>query len=167
MQSAYSPPPQREVEARIFSTAGWITGRFMLPAIRIFTEYLNHPHDFLKLKDTTLPGLETQIPFFALQRNSIVFMLVAQTDGILTPGERKRPADVSCAFNQGVISGTLNLPPGVRVSDFLIHKQHFFHLTDCTTFVRNSAGKSEVIRDQPIGIVNTRRVIGVSEPRFI
>lgn len=167
MTSAYSPPPQREVEGNIFSTAGWIRGRFMMPAMRIFTEYLNHPHDFFKLRSVMLPGLEKEIEFFALQRDSVIFISVTPGEGVFAPAERKRPADISCAFNGGVVSGTLNLPQGVRVSDFLIQKQNFFHLTDCTGFLRGAGGKSEVMRDLPLVIVNTRRVIGVSEPRFI
>lgn len=165
--TAYSPPPQREIPAEILSTAGWIRGNFMLPGMRIFSEYLNHPHDFFKLKSVVLPGLENQIPFFALHRDSVIFVVVKPDNGILAPTERKRPADVSCAFVGGVISGTLNLPAGVRVSDFLHQKQNFFHLTDCTVFLRSPAGANEIRRDIPVVIINTRRVIGVSEPRFV
>lgn len=164
--SAYAPPPQREIEGQILSTVGWIKGSFMLPAMRVFAEYLNHPHDFFKLKNVTLPGLEAQIPFFALQRDSVILVLVDAGEGVLGSYDRRRPADVSCAFNGGVVSGTLHLPQGVRVSDFLLQKQRFFHLTDCTVFVR-SAGTSDVRRNQPVAIVNARRVIGVSEPRFV
>ena len=139
----------------------------MLPAMRIFSEYLNHPHDFFKLKDVVLPGLDKQIPFFALQRDSVMLILVEPGEGILSAADRRRPADISCAFNGGVISGTLNLPQGVRVSDFLLQKQNFFHLTNCSMFMRAAGGKSEVSHDLPVVVVNTRRVIGVSEPRFL
>lgn len=164
--SAYSPPPQREVPARIFTTAGWLRGAFQLPALRVFTDYINHPHGFLKLKSVFLPGLENEIPFFALQRESVILILFEPDEAIRPTEGKRRPADVSCAFIGGVISGTLSLQQGVRVSDFLIQKQQFFHLTSCSLYLR-SGGKTETLHDLPIGIVNSRRVIGVSEPRFV
>jgi hypothetical protein len=164
--SGYAPPAQREVVAEMFTTAGWIQGAFQLPALRIFTEYLNHPHDFFKLKNVRLPGVEKPIPFFALHRDSIIFILVQPAEGILGPSAAKRKTDVSCVFASGVISGTLELVSGVRVSDFLLQKTHFFYLTDCTTYAK-VGGQNDIRRDVPIGIVNARKVIGVSEPRFV
>jgi hypothetical protein len=166
LPSGYTPPAQREVPAEIFTTAGWIKGSFMLPALRIFTEFANQTHDFFKLKGVLLPGLEQTIPFFALQRDSIIFMIVEPGDGMLAALAGRRQTDISCAFNGGVISGNIDLPQGVRLSDFLLQKAHFFYLTNSTAYLR-SGSQSDVRRSIPLALVNSRRVVGISEPRFV
>lgn len=162
---SYAPPPQRAIPARIFTTAGWIVGEFQVPALRVFSDFVNHPQDFFKLTRVRLPGLDHEIPFFAVQRRSIVF-ITPEGAPQPSPVERKRQVDVSCAFNGGVISGSMNLPQNIRVSDFLAQRHDFFPLTGCTIHLR-VGGRPEVTSDVAMAIVNAARVVGVSEPAFL
>lgn len=164
----YTPPSSREIAARLFTTAGWIDGIFLVPAKRSLTDYSNQPHDFFKLKDVTLPGLKEPIPFFALQRNAVILMVPASTEeGVdSTIGTAKDDKDVSCAIDQGVISGALSVASGLRMSDFMIKPQPFFYLKDCTLFLRNS-GAPQITRNMPMIIINRTKIVGVSEPRFV
>ena len=170
LQQRYTPPAQRDVTARMFTTAGWINGIFMIPKLRTFVEFLNNQqHDFFKLKDVSLPGLDKVIPFFALQRSTLIFLIPEFESDLFTPpaGGERVTRDVSCALSTGVISGSLDILAGVRVSDFLMSKANFFFpLTKCTTFLR-AGGQADVTRDIPVVIVNAPQVLGVAEPRFI
>ena len=165
----YDPPPHHDIVCDIFSTAGWIKGTFMVPRLRNLVDFLNQQHDFFKLKNVTLPGLEKTIEFFALQKSSIVLIQPGDLGGVpIASGAvvDKTARDVSCAFNSGVVSGTLETAAGARVSDFLIQNPAFFALAKCSLVVR-TACEPEVRRDIPWIIPNARRVIGVSEPRFV
>ncbi len=164
----YSPPSNREVGARLFTTAGWIEGTFLLPARRSLVDFSNQSHDFFKLKDVMLPGLKEAIPFFALQRNSVILILPdAAEEGIDSSiGTAREQKDVSCAIDQGVISGTLSVAAGLRMSDFMMKPQPFFYLKDCTLFLRTTRAP-EITRNIPMVIINRTKVVGLSEPRFV
>lgn len=166
--TSYTPPPQREVSSSMYTTAGWISGTFMVPKLRHFNDYLNHPHPFFKLKAVRLPGLDKEIPFFVLQRSSIIFIIPdAQDDALVSPiGGEKMEREVSCAFANGVVSGTLDILKGVRVSDFLMSRAGLFVLRNCSVFVRTGASP-DIRHNVPHVMVNADRVIGVSEPRFV
>jgi hypothetical protein len=163
----YSAPAQRELAASMFTVAGWITGSFLIPKLRHFSDFLNQPQEFFKLKAVRLPGLEKELPFFVLQRNSIIFVVPADDDDLVPAvGGEKLEREVSCAFANGVVSGTLDVLKGVRVSDFLMSRAGLFVLRNCSTFIRTGA-TPEVRHNIPYVIVNSERVIGVSEPRFV
>lgn len=168
MQFQYTPPSNQELEARLFTTAGWVGGSFLVPPKRSLTDFANQDHDFFKLKDVTLPGLSDVIPFFTLQRMSVILMIPTDSqEGIDSSlAGVKDQKDVSCAFDNGVVSGSLTVGSGIRVSDFMIKRQMFFYLRDCTLFLR-TAGKPEITRNIPLIIINRQKIIGVSEPRFV
>jgi hypothetical protein len=164
----YSAPAQRDVAADLYTTAGWVEGSFMLPAMRTLSDFANQEHDFFKLKDVRLPGLETLIPFFTLQRRSVILIVPKLVEESIHAkiGKEKARKDVSCAFSSGVVSGSLTVMGGVRVSDFMLHRSPFFYLEDCTLFLRTPTGP-EVRRNQPMIVINRWEIIGVSEPRFV
>jgi hypothetical protein len=160
-------PPQREIDATVFTQAGWMRGHFVVPNTRRFVEFTNHPDDFFKLRDVQLPSVAGRAQFFALQRDSVVFIVPHDRSerglmGTLSGDRVER--DVSCAFESGLVSGTLYVPAGLRVSDYLIQRRRFFELFDCEYIVR---GGEHFQRSQnvPIVLVNANRIIGVSEPR--
>ncbi len=74
--------------------------------------------------------------------------------------------NVSCAFTAGLVSGSLFLKAGIRVSDFLMQKNDFFPLQDASIFLRTTADP-DIRRDIALVIVNGHRIIGVSEPRIV
>ncbi len=163
--SQYTPPTQRDLGAQLLTTAGWVRGWFMVPARRSLTDYVNHQHDFFKLKDVALPGLEKRVPFFALQRRTVILIIPDIPEPSAKVVANANEKDVSCAFNGGVISGTLWVGTGVRVSDYLLQRDPFFPLTDCRMILRS--GNSSQIRELELVLLNRGGILGTSEPRFV
>lgn len=160
-------PPQRDVAARILTSSGWMRGNFVVPQMRRFVEFANHPDDFFKLRDVQLPSIPGRAEFFALQRDSVVFIIpdsIREVSRISTLGQDKVERDVSCAFDNGLISGSLYVPKGLRVSDYLIQRKRFFEIYECE-YVVGMRERIEKSPNLPIALVNANRIIGVSEPR--
>ncbi|HUO85172.1 MAG TPA: hypothetical protein VM534_08670 [Thermoanaerobaculia bacterium] len=162
-------PPQREIRSAIFTTAGWVSGTFVIPKMRMLVDYLNQPNDFYKLREVQLPGLTIGVPFFALQRRSVILIVPHEQDEALrmtTLGGEKVERSVSCAFPAGLVSGTLFVREGIRVSDFLMQRNDFFYLQEATVHLRVS-GQPDLRRDAALVVVNGNQIIGVSEPRIV
>lgn len=168
MQTQYTPPSNQETAARLYTTSGWIDGSFLIPPKRSLTDFANQNHDFFKLRAVRLPGLSDEIPFFALQRHSVILMIPdIPKEGVDSSlASVREQKDVSCAFDNGVVSGMLTVGAGIRMSDFMLKRQMFFYLKDCSLFLR-TAGKAEITKDIPLIIINREKIIGVSEPRFV
>lgn len=166
-QMQHFAPPQREIDSTVFTTAGWMRGKFVVPNTRRFVEFANHPDDFFKLRDVQLPSVGGRADFFALQRDSVVFIVPnerQERSEIRTLSGDRSERDVSCAIESGLVSGILYVPTGLRVSDYLIQRRRFFELYDCEYVVRGGEHfqRSENV---PLVLVNANRIIGVSEPR--
>ena len=160
-------PPQREVDSTVFTQAGWMRGAFVVPNTRRLVEFANQPDDFFKLRDVQLPSVTGRAEFFALQRDSVVFVVPhdpKERAGFATLSGDRVERDVSCASESGIVSGVLYVPKGLRVSDYLIQRKRFFELFDCEYVVRGGEHfqRSEGV---PLILVNANRIIGVSEPR--
>lgn len=163
----YTAPSQRDVPVSLYTSSGWIVGAFMIPSLRNLVDYSNQEHDFFKLKSVRLPGLDREIPFFALQRRSVILMIPSSSEQSVrtTLAGNRIEKDVSCAFPNGIVSGKLTVMEGIRVSDFIMQKTPFFPLTDCSLFIR--AAKPEIRRDVPMVLVSRSQIIGISEPRIV
>ncbi len=154
--------PRRGVASAILSDFGWIDGTFIIPKLNSFVDYLNSTARYVKLKDVTMPGLAPQLPFFALAQDAYTLILPDARDEHLRSAQTQlnnRTHSISCVFAAGWVSGRLDTMPSVRVSDFLGQGREFFLLRECTIQVR---GQSP--RLAPIVIVNSARILGVSEP---
>ena len=164
----YTPPAQRDAVADLLTTAGWVTGAFMIPAMRSINDWTNQQHDFFKLKDVKLPGMQATIPFFVLQRRSVVLVIphAAEQSVKTALAAEKEDKDVSCAFHGGVVSGTLTVPKGLRVSDVALQRDPFFPIAHCTLYLRTGP-IPEIRRDIGMILVNRAAILGVSEPRFV
>jgi hypothetical protein len=154
--------PRRGVVSTILSDFGWIDGTFVIPKLNSFVDYLNSSQRYVKLTDVTMPGLEPRLPFFALAQDAYTLILPDANDEHLAsaiPHVQSRTHSISCVFASGWISGKLDTIPSARVSDFLGQGREFFLLRDCAIQVRGQAP-----RLAPIVIVNSARILGVSEP---
>ena len=141
----------------------------MLFRSRNFVDFINQPHDYFKLTEVTLPGIDQEIPFFALQQQSVIFIVPEEHEENLrmtTLAGDKVERDVSCAFSSGIVSGVLFVLKNARVSDFLMQRHSFFYLRECSLHLRSS-GKADVRRGVPMIVINGKKIIGVSEPRII
>jgi hypothetical protein len=154
--------PRRGVASVILSDFGWIEGTFVIPKLNSFVDYLNNAQRYVKLTDVTMPGLEPRLPFFALAQDAYTLILPDANDDHLrsaNPQAQSRTHSISCVFAAGWVSGSLDTIPSARVSDFLGQGREFFLLRDCAIYVRGQAS-----RRAPIVIVNSARILGVSEP---
>ena len=167
--AAHLVPPMREVEASIYTTAGWVKGTFVIPKMRNFVDFINQPQDYFKLKDVSLPDIDHPLPFFALQQQSVIFIVPETQEEMLrmtTLAGDKVERDVSCAFSNGIVSGALFVLRNARVSDFLMQRHSFFYLRDCSLYLRTS-GHPDIRKGLAMIVVNGNRIIGVSEPRIL
>jgi len=161
-------PPLRDAKAAVLTTTGWIHGTFRIPTNRNIVDFVNQHLDYFKMVDVRLPGIEAPVPFFALQRQSVILLLPEEPEELLripTLGGDRVEREVSCLFANGMASGSLFVPHHARVSDFLMQRQIFFHLRDCTLATREGDGHEER-RSVPIIAINSTRIVGVSEPRI-
>lgn len=160
--------PTRETQAAILTTAGWVHGTFLIPTMRNLVDFVNQHAEYFKLVDVRLPGVAEPVPFFALQRQSVILIMPDESEETLRlttlAGDRVE-RDVSCTFVNGMASGALFVPPHARVSDFLMQRQVFFHLRDCSLVVREGSGET-VKENVAMLVVNGTRIVGVSEPRI-
>jgi hypothetical protein len=154
--------PRRGVVSHILSDFGWIEGTFVIPKLNSFVDYLNTTPRYVKLTDVTMPGLEPRLPFFALAQDAYTLILPNVNDdrlGTANPHPQVRTHPISCVFGSGWISGKLDTIPSARVSDFIGQDREFFLLRDCAIQLRGQAP-----RLAPMVIVNSARILGVSEP---
>jgi hypothetical protein len=140
-------PEQQSIPARVFTTAGWVEGRIRAPKRHVWLDHLNTCGPWVKMTGVTLPEHEDEVSFFALSRTAAVLVEPRTFDPNLTlprPVGATRAHRVDALLDVGVVSGTLELPNHVRVSD------HLF-------------GEATLELDLPLAFVNGQRVVGVSE----
>jgi hypothetical protein len=152
-------PEQREIPARLLTRAGWLTGTLHVPKLQSLLDFLNHPTDFFKLTNASLPhGL--QADFFALQRDSVSLVVPGVEESELRlnrpAGEHERH-DICCLLDTGSLDATLGILKDIRVSDYLHSHSGFCVMRDCKT--HGSEGQ-----EAPIVLVNTDQLVGVTEP---
>lgn len=130
-----------------------------------FVEQLNAPNEFIKITDVSFVGKQREIPFFALQRDATTLIVppATENDLILDKVEEQEAKHVFCVFVGGVISGTLLIRKGVRVSDFLVKQTGFVLLRRCKLRLGDLHDEFFVEEEHPSIIVNSSNIIGVSE----
>lgn len=159
-------PAQQSIPARIFTTAGWVNGQVHAPKRHVWLDHLNGCGPWVKLTDAKLPDREALVSFFALARTSAVLVEPTRVDpryAVQPILGDKAVHHVDCLLDVGVISGTLELPPSIRVSDHLAQKTDFMALRDCELQLFGRFGEATLQMQLPLAFVNCGRIIGVSE----
>ncbi len=161
---SYSPD-QRTIVSQILTTAGWVDGTFHILRHAKFVAQLNKEDEFLKITDVSFVGKKQKMPFFALQKDAAVLIVPPPTESdlILDTTEEKEAKHVFCVFEGGVISGTLMIRKGVRISDFLIKQKGFVLLKRCNLRLGDLHEEFFVDEDHPSIIVNSSKILGVTE----
>ena len=154
-------PAQRRLTARMWTSAGWLTGTLHVPIDVPLLSFLNREEEFLTLTDAQLPWQRKALPFLALQRNAAL-VVVPETEEVEGATEGPVSHQVSCLLDGGVVMGTLRLPRDERVSDRLTRRQRFFVLRDCTVGIDVDGGR-QTIEGTPAAIINGRGLVGVAE----
>lgn len=159
-------PEQQAIPARIFTTAGWVTGHIHAPKRHVWLDHVNSCGPWLKLTGAKLPDREALVSFFALTRTSAVLIEPTSPDPAYAVHRLlgdKAVHQVDCLLDVGVISGTLELPPSIRVSDHLAQKTDFIALRDCQLQLFGRFGEATLEMKLPLAFVNCGRIVGVSE----
>jgi len=155
-------PEQRKVTARIYTPSGWILATFHVPTGQGFTDFLNASKDFFALTEVQLPRQTKPLAFLALQRTAAI-LLMPEDREIGEPEDGSVTHQVSCLLEGGVLMGALRLPESMRVSDHLMDRSsRFLVLRDCTVGL-DAAGGNASVEAASVAIVNSGRVVGVSE----
>lgn len=158
-------PPQRTVDCKIFTTAGFITAQAHILDRGMVVEQLEIVPEFYKLTQASLVGVETVVDFLALQRDAIVFWIPrGEADDMLQrtlePGERRR---IFVLFGGGVIEGDLEIRSGTRLSDFITKQSGYILLRNCVITMGNVFSEAAPTERADAVIVNVNHVVGISD----
>jgi hypothetical protein len=159
-------PEQQAIPARIFTTAGWVSGHIHAPKRQVWLDHVNSCGPWIKLTEAKLPGREALASFFALARTSAVLIQPTTPDpksAVQAIIGETAVHQVDCLLDVGVVSGTLELSPSIRVSDHLVRKTDFMALRDCDLQLFGRFGEATLEMKLPLAFVNCGRIVGVSE----
>ena len=159
-------PEQQSIPARIFTTAGWVSGHVRAPKRHRWLEHVNSCGHWLKMTSVRLPNQTEIIDFFALARTAAV--LIEPTgpvqQGVLADIPRDSVAQqVHCLLDAGVLTGVLDLRPNIRVSDYLSQRADFMCLRECRLRLFGRRGEATIAMQMPYCFVNALQVVGISE----
>jgi hypothetical protein len=154
-----SHPSLRTMFARVLTSAGWIQGDFHIPDGQDFPSYLEHGGPLYKLTRAIMPGKAVTVPFLGLRRDHVLLVVPPLTPEELglERSEPDRRHRVCLLFENGTLSGDLAIPGQQRVSDFLMLHSGFVPLTSCESPAAKPSFRA------PLGLVNTSRLIAVTE----
>lgn len=159
-------PEQQQIPARVFTTAGWLSGDIRAPKRHVWLDHINGCGPWLKMTGVALPGQAAPVSFFALSRTAAVLIEPTEPHSALStqriPGDRA-VHHVDCLLDVGIASGTLELSPQIRVSDHLARKTDFMALHDCSLRLFGRFGEATLELTMPLAFVNCGRIVGVTE----
>lgn len=157
-------PHQRQIDAQIYTTAGWMEGTFHFPKKSQLLEALNSQAEFYRLTDIRFLANKRELEFFALQRRSTVLVVPPpdETDLRMVKDE-VWPIRVYCLFDGGYVEGRVRLRKGVRVSDYLPKQDGFVLLEKCKLRLGDTTTEFFVEEEHEAVFVNAGRIVGISE----
>lgn len=153
-------PPQRAIRATLLTFSRWIRGTFHLPRLHAFEDHLAKRRQFLTLTDVALGG-GPPVPFLALRTSAahVIVPDVRVDELYLAPRANAVPREVTCLLERVVIRGRLELLPGVRTSDFLVHQDGYLALHDA----RITPPLPDRVEPLPVVFVDARAVVAIAE----
>ncbi len=155
-------PPQRQIGARVHTSAGWLNATFHMPLLHGFLDFLNQRHAFVKLTQARLPGSPEVTEFAAVRKTGILAIMPEGPEDQLQlakPTVNVETRQVSCLLDTGLVLGTLEMREHTRVSDFLLHHPGFFLLRKAVVYDERT--KRHI--SSPIALINAEHVVAVSE----
>lgn len=155
-------PPQRATPAFIFSLDRWIRGTFHLAKLHAFEDHLARDRAFFPLTEVAL-GQGTVLAFLALRASAAHLVVPEGAERELlrsgAPASDARSREVSCYLERVAVHGILELPPGVRTSDYLANRDGFIALRGCR-IVAPLPGRPE---PHAVVFVNAGAILAVAE----
>lgn len=150
-------PQQQQISARVLTGSGWLEGTFHLPRANAFQEFLGH-HSWYPLTNVVISRVGT-VPFLELSR--LETLLVSSPPLPVGPNiEELVPHKATLLFPGGAIDGTLELPSGLRLSDFVGRTTGFVAVRQANVRVWADTGAHFFDRL----LVNAARLVAVTEP---
>ena len=159
------PANLRKVIIKAMTDAGWVAGTLHVPSAARMADYIERAPGFLPLSDVFMQRHSKRLPFFAVQQSAIEFMAIEGGEDSSSVEDTQIMEDhsISCLMTKGMLKGTIAVKPGFRLSDHLAKHHKFIPIKECTYQVRGQQSKSPVEESSPFVLVNSDRVIGVTE----
>jgi hypothetical protein len=162
------PTPVREIRlvpARILTEGGWLVGKMHVAAEWRLINFINNAPEFFSIADTVIEGRPRVFPLFTLQRAAIQFIVVeSDPDKEIDHNARNQiEHPIACLLRNGVLLGRLNVPRGVRLSDFLSRQKGFLLLKEVHFHLQNPWEKRVIDHREPFVLLNSDAVVGISE----
>ncbi len=153
------------VPVQVFTPSGWIVGKVHIQQGWNILNVLEHSADYITMTDVILEGRPKVIPLFTLRRHAILFMKVEiRVAPPALQGARSRVEHaVSFLLQNGSLYGKIEIPTGVRLSNFLSRHKGFIIMQDCHYRIHNPWEKRILDHTEDQLLVNPDAVIGASE----
>ena len=162
----YHSGRQIPVEARMFTSRGWMTGTLRTVAGQTMMDFIEHSHRFITFTAVQIAGYDQAIDYLSFQREAIGVMLPpdGQEWRARPPGNEGqfKTVRVLLLFEQGAVRGCLEIPARVRVSDFFMNRDGFVQVTQSHVRLPDPQGQ-RTNELHALALVNTSHVVGVSE----
>lgn len=157
-----SQPVQRTTSVGIFTRAGWVTGLLHISAERDLGWYLDGDDRFFRLTEVQLPAEGAPREFFAMYAEEALMVLpLENAEQFLPAPEGSTRKDIGCLLAEGTLFGSLDVPPGERVSDYLMSGKRFIPIRRCRTPLFELP--PEVSEPIEMIYLNSKKIIGVTE----
>jgi len=160
-------PPQRTCTARILTPAGWVEGTIHLPIKAALLDHLEHTREFISMTEVRHAVSFEVVPFFALRRAAAMFVVPdeAEARGAADHHDARptREHTLDCLLPGGHITGVIEVPMRMRVSDQLMHGAPLLVVKKAHARMRDPWRGEMVDLRADVMFVNTQHVVGVSE----
>lgn len=153
---------QHSIPVSIFTRAGWITGSLHIAPATELASYLDGDDRFFRLTAVQLPSEEGEREFFAMHADEALMIVPLEVrEQFVPPAEGSTRRDIACLLGEGTLFGAFDLPPGARVSDYLMSRKGFIPVRRCRTPLMELP--PELAEPLEMIYLNSRKIIGVTE----
>ena len=158
-------PVLRQVPAEILCTLGWVYGTLHMPAHQTLHEFLTLSGSLIKLTRVRIPGEHDALPFLALRRQGISVIAPPMGEPVPTSGPfgPATTRGVACLLSDGMLRGSLEVPAGLRLSDYLRQEGPFLTIRRCFMAPYGATLQSPGAKTFEVALVNLEHLAGVSE----
>lgn len=155
------------VPVRVLTESGWLSGLIGRPPLHRLVDALNMGGDAVMLTNVYVPGGTEDLPFFTCRRDAILLLLPDEPEGaakaqsgVWTPVTER---EVICLSGMATLAGSVFVSENLRVSDYFAKARGFVEMSTTRLTVRDPRSGEQWTRDLPEVLVNTKRIVGVSE----
>ena len=164
--SMTSPLPLfRQIPAEILCTLGWIYGVLHAPAHQTLDEFLALAGPSLRLTGVRIPSEAESLKFLALRCDSISVITPSLGAAVTQTGRYgvTSTRQVACLLGEGMLRGSVEVPEGMRLSDFLRLDGPFLPVRHGLLAPYGATIQSAAAKAMDVALVNLDHVAGVSE----